>query len=80
MISTGEAKKIAETIKRAADDLNQVLLVAAERGVCTKITVREDWSVDYPYHYIDIDSISVDLNWVSPDEIQKLADEMEEDE
>lgn len=80
MITTEEAKKIAENIERATDDLNQVLLAAAERGVRTQITVREDRSVDYPYHYIDIDAVSVDLNWISPEEMTELIQCLDEEE
>lgn len=80
MISTEEAKKISDEITGAASALCDMSKEAAERGVVIRFETMIDHSVEYPYHHICVEKAAVDLNWRTPDEIQKLADEMEEDD
>ncbi len=75
MITTEEAKKIAENIEEAADALNTKISSAAKRGINVKLTGERNNNCDYPYHHISILYAVVDLDWATPEELAELAKE-----
>lgn len=79
MITTKEAKVLADDITEAALLLSGMSKKAAELGLLVSFKTITDVSVDYPFSHVWVEQVVVDLNWISPEKLAALAAEEEED-